>query len=439
MLTVCEHRIGACLAATVCFLALAHIAHAGGDPADSPLYARTLSMAFANFETAGTHGRNRDARSGDATSGTLARDGKGIHKTSDLSANHSARQMSPSRNAMGLRLGQTHDPGIVKERPAEATSGPLENWIPTHDPSPTGCMTTVCGPVSLCHPISTDCPAQMTQCPPEMTQCPSLTTQCPSVATQCPPARTECPTQDTVCPAQPTLCPPVVRFTAASSSIGEWGPRARIPVRISCATPRGMSVWFEITTGTARSGEDYIAPPSRLDVRPNATLTTISLPIIDDVRDEYDETIVFLLLNPTTGTVGAPSTHTLTILDNDPLPILEFENEAQRVPESIGTAYVPVRLSARSGRTVTVYWCTADATAVDGRDYVGHLASWFTLPPGQTSATLGVRILPDQQIEGDEWFELYLRDPTNASRGNMGHCTLTIEDATAVRRWPLYR
>ena len=80
-----------------------------------------------------------------------------------------------------------------------------------------------------------------------------------------------------------------------------------------------VSVSFATANGTATAGSDYtnaagiVTFPSG-DADPRFFL----VPILDDALDEPDETFTATLTNPTGGaTLAAPTTHTVTITDND--------------------------------------------------------------------------------------------------------------------------
>ena len=74
----------------------------------------------------------------------------------------------------------------------------------------------------------------------------------------------------------------------------------------------------------------------------------------------------------------------------------------------------PVRLQPASGRTATVRYASADHTATAGADYTG-VAGELTFAPGTTMRTVGVPILEDDEVEGDETFVLTLSAPRGAA------------------------
>jgi aryl-phospho-beta-D-glucosidase BglC (GH1 family) len=73
-----------------------------------------------------------------------------------------------------------------------------------------------------------------------------------------------------------------------------------------------------------------------------------------------------------------------------------------------------VRLSAPSGRTVTVSYATADGTATAGADYLAA-AGTLTFAPGETQKTISVTVLADNVVEPAETFFVRLSNPQYAT------------------------
>ena len=92
------------------------------------------------------------------------------------------------------------------------------------------------------------------------------------------------------------------------------------------------------------------------------------------------------------------------------------------VEEAEGAVLVfSVTLSRASSRTVTVDYATSDGTAQAGSDYT-TASGKLTFNAGDTSQTVQVTVLTDQEDEGDETLTLTLANPSQA----------TLDDATAT-------
>ncbi len=198
---------------------------------------------------------------------------------------------------------------------------------------------------------------------------------------------------------------------------GDSGSKtASFSVTLNVPSGKTVQVNYATANGTATAGADYAATSGTLTFTPGQTSKTVSVSVLGDLLDEDNETFSVNLSNPQNGTLGK-SQGIGTILDNDPLPVLTINNvtitETDGAPQ---TMEFTVRLSAASGRTVTVNYATADQTAVAGRDYTAKSGT-LTFTPGQTSRTISITILNDLIAEPTETFAVKLSNPVNATLG----------------------
>ncbi len=122
--------------------------------------------------------------------------------------------------------------------------------------------------------------------------------------------------------------PNTVQFSAASYSAGEGAGRATITITRTGDTAAPASVDFttvddpaavrcDVVNGTAYARCDYATTLDTLNFAAGETQRVVSIPLIDDAHVEGNETVQLALRNPTGATLGAQSTATLTINDND--------------------------------------------------------------------------------------------------------------------------
>jgi hypothetical protein len=110
-----------------------------------------------------------------------------------------------------------------------------------------------------------------------------------------------------------------------------------------------------------------------------------------------------------------------------PLPALTIDDV--QVTEGNGgtaSAVFTVRLSAPSGKTVTVDYTTEDGTATAPADYTST-AGMLSFPAGTTTRTLSVPVISDLLDEDNETFLVRLSGPAGAVLGK-GQATGTILD-----------
>jgi hypothetical protein len=147
--------------------------------------------------------------------------------------------------------------------------------------------------------------------------------------------------------------------------------------------------------------------------------------------DEDDETVILTLSNAHGATIDGTNSATLTILDDDDPPTVDFGSAAYSVTENEGTLTVEVTLDNPSGRTITVTYTTGDGTAAAGEDYVA-ISGTLVFTPGVTSQTITVTIISDELDEDDETIILTLSDVENADLGGNNPAVLTIVDKVKV-------
>ncbi|HUT29502.1 MAG TPA: lamin tail domain-containing protein, partial [Sedimentisphaerales bacterium] len=108
---------------------------------------------------------------------------------------------------------------------------------------------------------------------------------------------------------------PRVAFDVPAGEGRENFSPVNIPVSLSRAWNEPVTVDYNVTGGTAISGEDFVLPAGALHFDPCELTKYISLTIVEDDYDEDpDETIEITLSNPTEAILGANSDYVFTIL-----------------------------------------------------------------------------------------------------------------------------
>jgi peptidoglycan-N-acetylglucosamine deacetylase len=226
---------------------------------------------------------------------------------------------------------------------------------------------------------------------------------------------------------------PVVRVSDAS--VGEPGPgatrTASVSVRLSAPSGRKVTVGYTTADGTATAGRDYDATSGTLTFAPGQTAKTVAVTVRGDALDEPDETFRVRLRDPSACTIGR-GTATVTIRDGDPPPTVSIQ-DASVVEGAAGssvTATLAVTLSARSAKTITVGYATADGTATAPADYAATSGT-LTFAPGQTKASVAVTVRGDDDVEGDEAFSVTLSNPSNTTLARGSAVVTIFDDDTA--------
>jgi Calx-beta domain/Pectate lyase superfamily protein len=124
---------------------------------------------------------------------------------------------------------------------------------------------------------------------------------------------------------QPAMVQPQVRvaFDLSASSGNEAATTVNLVVKLNAPSNQTVTVDYIVASDSTASntelgsGKDYILTPATLTFEPGTAAKTVSISILDDSINEADETIQVKLSNPNNATLGANSSYTHTIIDND--------------------------------------------------------------------------------------------------------------------------
>jgi hypothetical protein len=218
-----------------------------------------------------------------------------------------------------------------------------------------------------------------------------------------------------------TVQPGVISLSAATFLVSEGAGNLGVTLTRSGGSDGAVSVNLATSNGTATAGGDYTATNTTVQFANGETQKSVSIPILNDTLTEANETFSIALSNPTGGaTLGATSSATATIQDNDgaPLPRLTI-NDVSINEGNAGTtnAVFTVTLSLASALPVSVNFATSNGTATAGTDYTATSGT-LNIAPGSTSATISVPIIGDLLPEGDEILRVSLSVPVNATIGD---------------------
>lgn len=217
--------------------------------------------------------------------------------------------------------------------------------------------------------------------------------------------------------------PPSVGFTLAEQTVSEAAGNLTVEVRLDRASNQNITVPFSV--GGSADVFDYSMPGSTVLIPAGASYARIPISIKDDGVDEVDETITLTLSKPEDALLGAATTHTITIVDDDTTEV-SFNPVSGVQREDGQPLTLQIVLSTPSSRAIEVPLILG-GTATPGSDYRPPVNP-VIIPAGETKADILLELIDDKLIENDETATLTMGTPKNAKKGTQDVYILTIHD-----------
>lgn len=188
-----------------------------------------------------------------------------------------------------------------------------------------------------------------------------------------------------------------------------------------------VTVRYRTRSITAVDGEDFVGVTGRLVFPAGSKVRRIDIAVVDDSRDEDNETFKVRIFEPTRAEI-ADRRAIVTIVDDDTTPTLSVQDA---VVQEGGALLFDVRLSRAADAPVTFRYGTANGTAGSG-DYTG-VTGTGTVPAGAASTTVTVPTTEDGTYEAGETVLLNLFSLSGAAAGDTQATGTITDDDTAPR------
>ena len=186
---------------------------------------------------------------------------------------------------------------------------------------------------------------------------------------------------------------PTVTFTSASQSHVEDGTGMTITAQLSQTLTHDVTVPFT-TSGTATNSTDYTITTSPVTITAGSLSTTITINVVDDHVYESDETVVVTMGTPTNAAKGTTTTHTATIVNDDPPGVTITETGGTNVTEGGTNDTYTIVLTSKPSGNVTV------TPSTDGKTTVSPTSVTLTAANWSTPQTITVTAVDDNIAEG---------------------------------------
>jgi len=232
-----------------------------------------------------------------------------------------------------------------------------------------------------------------------------------------------------------TVLQPTVSVDPIALNEGDAGTKAfDVPVRLSFKTNKPVSVTVNTSDGSAMAPADYTAVANQVvTFNPGETLKTLTVQVNGDTTKEPDETIAVNLSNVAGPAILGDGPGVITILNDDTLPAVSIADASLTEGDTGDTAlHFTISLTAAAAAAVSGTFSTADGTATGGADFVAQTAAAWSIPAGQSTATVEVPIHGDFLIEGPDTFTVSLANLSNGLAGRMTATGTILDDDSRV-------
>jgi hypothetical protein len=201
-------------------------------------------------------------------------------------------------------------------------------------------------------------------------------------------------------------------------------------VSLNAPSAQTVTVKFITSALTAQGVADFQPTQNTISSAPGETTKPVSIGIVGDTTDEFDEKLAINLYEPTNALI-ADHQGTITIVDDDAPPSVSIGNAS--AAENATAVSLPITLSQPSGKLVSVDFATANGNAFAGSDFVNQPGT-FSVPAGTAATSLPIALVNDTTKEPNETFTVTINNPLNATINQaQGTATIVDDDETTVQ------
>lgn len=162
----------------------------------------------------------------------------------------------------------------------------------------------------------------------------------------------------------------ILQFSSTNFAAGEGAGVATITVVRTGGALGTVSVPFSTSGISATAGSDFTLTNGILTFNNGVTSRIFTVPLIDDLANEVNETIALSLGTPTGTTLGLANAATLTIQDNDLPPMLGIEPLANQILLSWPTQAASFSLESAPLISGATWTSMTNLPAVVGNQFV---------------------------------------------------------------------
>ncbi len=183
---------------------------------------------------------------------------------------------------------------------------------------------------------------------------------------------------------------PALTLILSASSIGENGGAANVAASLSGPSSQDVTVVVSASPEPPALSDDFTITLNRtLTIAAGSTRSTgvVTITAVDNRVDGPDKSVMVSATISGDQGVGAPSSHSLAITDDDATPTVTLEISASSISENRGVADVSAYLSGPSSQDVTVEVSVSPISPAVNGDFTITPNNTMTIPAGSTRST----------------------------------------------------
>jgi hypothetical protein len=224
-----------------------------------------------------------------------------------------------------------------------------------------------------------------------------------------------------------TTDPPDVSLVDTFRVVDETGISVTIDVSLADKSALPVSVNYGTQNGSAVAGSDYTNFSGTINWPADTDgAQSITVYLMDDSTPEPNELFYVVLSAPSDCDIVGTTTCTVSVIDDDGAPTLQFTQSGSSGNESISPTNLYVTLSGGAPANTKVKYKVVGGTA-QGTDYTLTNGT-LSVNTGATSTNLVLQINEDTEYEPNETVIVQLYDPEQVHLGFVSNFTYTIED-----------
>jgi hypothetical protein len=220
---------------------------------------------------------------------------------------------------------------------------------------------------------------------------------------------------------------PEASFTSTSDSVAEGSGITTVTVELDALYGYDTTIFYTVGGDATGGGVDYDLSPASFVIPANNWNASFTIDVLDDSVYEEDETMSITLTGTDNDTTidGANDTFTLTITEDEAVPIANFTSISGSVAEGSGLTTATVQLDREYDQITEVFYTVGGDATGGGDDYTLSPAT-FTIPANTLTADFTIDVLDDIDYELDETMSITLTGTDNDTTIDGANDTFTL-------------